>query len=88
MAARKTKGTKDIPWPEQVRDRIRASMLEKEMIKHVLGQRDMTQTQARVALGLLDKVLPSLSQNDMNVTGDLTVSIVRFSDVAPRTDSK
>lgn len=88
MAARKTKGTKDVPWPEQVRERIRASMLEKELVKHVLGQRDMTQTQARVALGLLDKVLPSLTQNDTTVKADLTVSIVRFSDVAKHPDTK
>lgn len=71
-----------------MRERIRASMLEKEMIKHVLGQRDMTQTQARIALGLLDKVLPSLSQSDTTVKGDFTVKIVRFSDVAGNTDSK
>jgi hypothetical protein len=78
MAARKTKGTKDIPWPDQVRERIRASMLENELMKHVVGKRDMTPTQLNAARTLLNKVLPDLSQNDVQVSGDLTVNIVQY----------
>lgn len=78
MAARKTKGTKDIPWPDQVRERIRASMLEKELLKHVLGQRDMSQTQFGAAKTLLAKVLPDLTETETKISGDLTVNIVHY----------
>ena len=73
MAARKTKGTKDIPWPEATRERIRASMLEKELMKHVLGQRDMTPTQFGAAKALLNKVLPDLTENETRISGEIII---------------
>jgi hypothetical protein len=73
MAARKTKGTKDVPWPDATRERIRASMLEKELIKHIAGKRDMTQTQFAAAKTLLNKVLPDLTENQTKVSGEITI---------------
>jgi hypothetical protein len=71
VAARKTKGTKDIPWPDIVRDRIRASMLEKELLKHVHGEREMSQTQFAAAKTLLNKVLPDLTETKTDHSGSV-----------------
>lgn len=76
MAARKIKGTKDAPWPDIVRDRIRASMLEKELINHIHGKRDMTPTQFGAAKTLLAKVLPDLTENAHKHTGEIIVKVV------------
>ncbi len=82
MAARTRKGTKAKGWPEIVRKRIQASMLEKSLIQHVNGEREMKPSQVTAGLGLLKKVLPDLST--LEHTGadgaPLTVNIVRFSD--------
>lgn len=80
MAARKTKGTKGAPWPEVVRDRIRASMLEKELLKHIDGKREMSQTQFAAAKTLLNKVLPDLTENETKVTGQLGVTLYKWQD--------
>lgn len=76
MAARKNKGTKDKPWPEIVRERIRASMLEKSLTEHVLGQREMKPSQVQAGLGLLKKVLPDLTENEHKHSGNVTIQIV------------
>lgn len=73
MAARKIKGTKDAPWPEIVRERIRAGMIEKCLMEHVLGKRDMKPSQVQAGLGLFRKILPDLTENDTKVSGDITV---------------
>lgn len=83
MAARKIKGTKQNPWHEVVRDRIRAAMLEKELILHIHGKRDMSPTQFGAAKTLLGKVLPDLTENDVRVSGDLTVNIIKHGDRKP-----
>lgn len=64
MAARANKGTRDIPWSEQTRDRIKTSMLIKELEKHILGKREMATTQVTAALGLLRKTLPDLAASE------------------------
>ena len=61
MAARKIRGTKTSPWDEKVRQRIRAGMLEKKLMEHVDGTREMSQTQFQAAKTLLGKVLPDLA---------------------------
>lgn len=73
MAARKRKGTKDQPWPEIVRERIRGAMLEKALMQHVLGKQDMKPSQVQAGLGLLRKILPDLTENDTKVSGDITI---------------
>lgn len=78
MAARKNRGTKANPWHETVRDRIRAGMLDKKLLEHVDGKRDLSQTQFAAAKTLLAKVLPDLTQSDVHVGGDITIRIVKF----------
>lgn len=68
MAARKNKGTKDKPWPQVVRDRIRAGMLEVRLMDHALGKVDMTTTQVAAAKVLIDKILPNLTEHDASMT--------------------
>lgn len=60
MAARTNKGTRDAPWDESVREKIRTSMLVNRVIDHALGNVEMTPDQARSAYKLIDKVLPDL----------------------------
>lgn len=78
MAARKNRGTKDNPWHEVVRERIRAGMLEKKLMEHVDGKRDLSQTQFQAAKTLLAKVLPDLTETETKVSGELTVNIVQY----------
>lgn len=84
MAARKTKGTKDIPWPDVVRERIRASMLEKELLKHIHGEREMSQTQFAAAKTLLNKVLPDLTESKIEHSGEVVVEIVKYAAANPK----
>lgn len=65
MAARKRKGTKDKPWSEATREKIRASMLIKSLENHVFKGTSMKTTQVTAALGLLKKVLPDLSAAEL-----------------------
>lgn len=83
MAARKTIGTSNAPWPEKVRERIRTSMLHNELIKHINGEREMSQTQLAAAKTLLDKVLPNLSHIEHAGDEDKPVHL-RMSWAAPR----
>jgi hypothetical protein len=76
MAARKTKGTKDIPWPQATRDRIKTSMLVNRLADHVLNGQDMSPTQIRAAEILLKKTLPDLSAQE--ITGDVTQYVARL----------
>jgi hypothetical protein len=76
MAARKTKGTKDIPWPQATRDRIKTSMLVNRLADHVLNGQEMSPTQIRAAEILLKKTLPDLSAVEQ--TGDLATFVARL----------
>lgn len=62
MAARKNRGTAANGWGDLVRDRIRASMLEKRLISHALGEIELSATQIRAIEILFRKVLPDLAQ--------------------------
>jgi hypothetical protein len=75
MAARKTKGTKDIPWPQATRDRIKTSMLINRLADHVLNGKDMAATQIRAAEILLKKTLPDLSAVEQ--VGDIATFVAR-----------
>lgn len=74
MAARKNKGTKETGWPQQVRERIQASMLVNRLLGHALGECEMTPTQVRAAEVLLRKALPDLSAAE--ITQETTVRYV------------
>lgn len=78
MAARKNRGTKDNPWHETVRERLRASMLEKKLLEHIDGKREMSTTQFSAAKTLLAKILPDLTETETKVSGELTVNIVQY----------
>lgn len=76
MAARKNKGTKDAPWDEKVRERLRGSMLINRVEDHALGKVEMTASQLKAALGLIDKILPSLSSVQMDAKVDSTARVI------------
>ena len=73
MPARKLRGTKANPWHEVVRKRIQAGRLEHELIKHVHGKREMSATQVTAATKLLDKVLPTMTENKTELSGEVTI---------------
>lgn len=68
---------------ESHRTKIRNSQILNALIAHVVGERDMTQTQVSAGVALLKKVLPDLSAIDVNaaVSGGITITISdKFSD--------
>lgn len=66
MATRKTIWT-----PDLVRARIRTSQLVNRLQKHVDGKVKLSATQVRAAEVLLARTLPTLTQTDLNVDGQL-----------------
>ena len=42
------------------------------------GEEEMTPTQARVALALMDKVLPQLTAQELVVEGDITQTVAKI----------
>lgn len=70
MAARKTKGTKDVPWPDETRQRIRASMLVNRLMSHAVNGSPMESTQIRAAEILLKKVMPDLANIELSGNED------------------
>ena len=93
MAARKTKGTKDKPWPQITRDRIRGSMIYKRLENHILttpededfAAKYMSSSQVTAALGMLKKVLPDLTSTDGKVEQTHTLT---FADVMKEIEGK
>lgn len=83
MAARKFRGTKDVPWQQYHRDKIKIAELLARMEAFVLGKPDpqcnkkhlgtakpvqMSPAQVAAGLGLIRKVIPDLSNVEANVT--------------------
>lgn len=66
MAARKTLWT-----PDLVRARIQTTQLVKRLQDHVHGKVELSATQVRAAEVLLARTLPTLTQTDLNVDGQL-----------------
>lgn len=62
---------RDAWTPDKVRQRIQVSMLVQRLQKHVLGKVKMSATQVRAAEVLLARTLPTLTQTDLNVDGQL-----------------
>lgn len=55
-------------------------MLDRKLMEHIDGQRELSQTQLAAAMGLLKKVLPDLTENKVEHAGNLTVEVLRFTD--------
>jgi hypothetical protein len=68
MAARKNRGTLENPWDDNVRLKIKTSMLINRLQDHVLDVVDLKPTQVQAALGLLKKTIPDLSQAEIQHT--------------------
>lgn len=66
------------------RDKIQTSQLINRLQSFAFGNCEMTGDQVRAALGLIKKTLPDLTQGDLNVKGNVTVEIVRYSDTASK----
>lgn len=64
------------------RTKISNSKILNRLIGHAEGSVDMTSTQVTAAIALLDRVMPKLSSTtlDGEVTGSLTLQIVRYAD--------
>lgn len=65
MAARKNRGTKDNPWDNSVRTKIKTSMLINRLSDHVLKDVELSATQVRAAEILLKKTIPDLSATEL-----------------------
>ena len=61
MAARLTRGTAKVPWNDQVRSRIKTSMLINRLHGLSEGKVEMPPHAVTAALGLLRKTLPDYS---------------------------
>ena len=60
---------------EHTREKIKTSQLVNRLVKHALGDVDMTPTQVKAAEVLLRKVLPDLSAVDANMNATHTFAI-------------
>lgn len=70
---------------ENCLSRIKASQLLNRVQDHGLGKVDMTKTQLQAACWTLERLLArAVAPQDINLAGNLTVEIVRFSDTSPR----
>lgn len=71
MAARK-----NLPHVQRTRDKIRTSQLINRLHNHAVGKNQMTSTQIRAAEILLNKTLPNLAQQtvDLDVDGELVIT--------------
>jgi len=62
---------KGIWTPDIVRQRIQTTKLAKALQDHVFGKNKMTATQVRAAEVLLARTLPTLTQTELNVDGQI-----------------
>lgn len=81
MAARTRRGTKENPWTENVRERIKVAMLIKHLQDHVDGLRPLMASQLKAVEILLDRALPRLTATEL--TGSIEIpNVVRAPTVA------
>jgi hypothetical protein len=52
-------------YAEAVRARIQGSVIADQLMKHIVGENEMTATQVTAALGLLRKVAPDLAATEL-----------------------
>lgn len=62
----------------RTREKIRTSQLINRLNSFINGEVEMPPHAVTAALGLLKKTLPDLQSIDANVSGGLTVGIVKF----------
>jgi len=60
---------------DEHRSKIKAAQILNALQEHVLDKRKMGATQVAAGLGLLRKVMPDLSSEDLNVNGKITVEL-------------
>jgi hypothetical protein len=60
---------------EMVREKIRASQLVNRLEDHALGEAEMSATQVSAALGLLKKVVPDLSAQQISGDADNPLAV-------------
>jgi len=53
---------------QAIRERIKAGQIADRLVKHVLGEQEMSKSQVSAGLGLLKKVVPDLASTEL--TGD------------------
>ena len=76
MAKRgRPKGALSGPMSEEHRAKIRSVNILNALQEHVEGTREMSATQVSAGLGLLRKVMPDLSAEDLNVNGKIIVEL-------------
>ena len=61
---------------EAIRSRIQAGLIKDRLEKHILGEIEMSNTQVSAGLGLLRKVVPDLSSQEISTNGPLAVEII------------
>lgn len=66
MAARTRKGTSATGWADNVRERIKTSMLINRLQDHALGAVELSATQIKAIEILIRKVLPDLAAVDLS----------------------
>lgn len=73
---------------ESTREKIRASQLIKRLQKHARGEIEMSATQIRAAETCLKYALPALQSVEMDVSGDVgvTVNLVSHANNKPADD--
>jgi len=57
------------------RDKIKNSNILSVLIEHAEGKREMSSSQVTAGLGLLKKIMPDLANADINVKGDVNVTL-------------
>lgn len=67
---------KNLTQVQRTRDKIRTSQLINRLHNHVIGKNQMTSTQIRAAEILLNKTLPNLAQQtiDLDMDGELVIT--------------
>jgi len=82
MAARKRRGTKENPWPDDVREKIRSSMLVNRLVSYALNEDDPQGNEVKLETGqvraieiLLKKTLPDLQSTEINANVSATVTL-------------
>jgi len=66
---------------EDVRKKIQVSAIFTRLTKHLNGEVELTPTQVQAARILLDKAVSNAPTDiNSNMSGDLTLEIVRYSD--------
>lgn len=69
-------------------EKIQASQIVNQLIKHVLGEVDMKPSQVTAGLGLANKILPNLSSAEFKGDADNPLSFVnRIELTSPNDDS-